>query len=117
MTKLRVFFDGACPMCRKEIRVYQKADTGNAIAWVDVSDPQIETTLPLAREILLARFHVQRANGDLVSGALGFIELWRQIPSWRWLGLICGTPGVPSILELGYRGFLKIRPAVQRALR
>lgn len=117
MEKLQVFFDGACPMCRKEISVYQKADTTNVIDWVDVSDSSAQVSLPLARQTLLARFHVQRPNGELVSGARGFIALWRQLPKWRWLGLICSTPGLPSILELSYRGFLKIRPSIQRIFR
>lgn len=117
MDKLKVFFDGGCPMCRKEISVYQKADVAKAIDWVDVSNPGIDVTLPLARETLLARFHVQRPNGDLISGARGFIELWRQLPKWRWLGFICSTPGVPGVLELSYRGFLKIRPVVQQIFR
>ena len=101
-------------MCRKEISVYQTADKANAIEWVDVSDPQITNSLPLTRQALLARFHVQRPDGELVSGARGFIALWRELPKWRWLGFICSTPGVPGLLELSYRGFLKIRPAVQR---
>ncbi len=117
MNKLKVFFDGGCPMCRKEIRIYQQADVAKAIDWVDVSDPGIDATLPLARETLLARFHVERPSGELVSGARGFIELWRQLPKWRWAGIVCSTPGVPSLLELGYRGFLKIRPVAQRILR
>lgn len=116
-SRSRVFYDGGCPMCRKEISVYQKADTANAIDWVDVSNPQLEAKLPLSRQALLARFHVQRPNGDLISGARGFIELWRQLPKWRWLGFICSTPGMPWVLELSYQGFLKIRPGVQRIFR
>ena len=117
MKKLRVFFDGGCPMCRKEISVYRIADKTNAIEWVDVSDPQVTNSLPLPRQALLARFHVQRPDGELVSGARGFIALWRELPKWRRLGFICSTTGLPGLLELAYRGFLEIRPAVQRIFR
>jgi predicted DCC family thiol-disulfide oxidoreductase YuxK len=115
--KLRVFFDGGCPLCRKEISVYRKTDKADRIDWVDVSAEQQRLPLPLPRQALLARFHVQTTDGRLVSGAHGFVEMWRQLPKWRWLARACSFPGVPSLLEIGYQGFLKVRPALQRAFR
>jgi predicted DCC family thiol-disulfide oxidoreductase YuxK len=115
--KLRVFFDGGCPMCRKEISVYKEADKAGAISWCDVSTDQREVPLPLPRDVLLARFHVQTPDGQLISGAGGFIEMWRQLPKWRWLAMICSLPGLPTILELAYRGFLRVRPAIQQVFR
>jgi ubiquinone biosynthesis monooxygenase Coq7 len=122
MKQLRVFFDGSCPMCRKEISIYQRADKSQNIEWFDVSIEQHGSAaaadpLPLPRQALLARFHVQTPNGELISGARGFIAMWRQLPKWRWAAFACSVPGIPTILEVAYRGFLKIRPAVQRALR
>ena len=117
MTQLRVFFDGACPMCRKEISIYQQADIHQAIDWFDVSQAQDIDRLPLPRETLLARFHVQTTDGELISGARAFIAVWQELPKWRWLGRAARVPGIPTMLELGYRGFLRIRPAIQRVFR
>ncbi len=116
MSRVRVFYDGACPLCQKEISVYQKADRHRAIDWCDVSDPA-NVELPLSRQTLLARFHVQRADGQLISGAMGFVEVWRQLPNWKWLTRLTRIPGVPTILEWGYRGFLRIRPLIQKRFR
>ena len=116
MADVRVFYDGACPLCRKEISVYQRADRTRAIEWCDVSDP-INAELPLPRETLLARFHVQRPDGQLISGARGFIEVWRQLPGWRWLALPASIPGVPTVMEWAYLGFLRIRPSIQKWFR
>lgn len=113
---LRVFYDGACPLCRKEIAVYQRSDRAQAIEWCDVSDPHI-TALPLPRETLLARFYVQQMDGQLISGARGFIQVWRQLPGWRWLALPTRMPGVPTLMEWAYLGFLRIRPTMQRLFR
>jgi predicted DCC family thiol-disulfide oxidoreductase YuxK len=113
---LRVFYDGACPLCRKEISVYQRADGKGAIEWCDVSDCK-STGLPLPREDLLARFHVQKPDGQLISGARGFVEVWRQLPGWRWLALPASIPGVPMVMEWAYVGFLRVRPGLQRLLR
>lgn len=115
--KLRVFYDGACPLCKKEIGIYMRADKAGAIEWLDVSAQQQLNMLPLPHKTLLARFHVQRPNGELMSGARGFIEMWRWLPGWRLLSKACSLPGLPSILEVSYRAFLKVRPSVQRMFR
>jgi predicted DCC family thiol-disulfide oxidoreductase YuxK len=115
MSKLRVFYDGGCPLCRKEISVYQQADRQDRIDWFDVSNPAAD--LPLPQSTLLARFHVQKPDGALVSGARAFIEVWLRLPGWRWLGFIARLPGVPGLLEVGYLFFLKLRPRLQRWLR
>lgn len=115
--RIRVFFDGACPLCKREIRIYQNADKAKKIDWVDVSTTEQSSKLPLPVGALLARFHVQTLDGQLISGARGFIEMWRYLPKWRWLAAICSIPGVPTILELSYRGFLIVRPIIQRLLK
>lgn len=117
MMRLRVFFDGACPACSKEIALYQRADRQQAIDWLDVAQASGGLGLPLPRETLLARFHVQRPDGEMVSGARAFIEVWAALPGWRWLARLCRTPGVPSLLEASYRIFLKLRPTLQKLQR
>ena len=114
MKRIRVFFDGSCPMCRKEIQVYRTADLDGAVEWCDVSAETHATALPLPRTALLARFHVQRPTGELISGARAFIALWQTLPKWNILARVCSTPGIPHLLELAYRLFLKLRPRLQR---
>ena len=73
-----VLYDGACPLCRREIALYRGLRSERAVCFVDVSDASLlpaETT----REQLLARFHVQRADGTLVSGAAAFLTLWAHL--------------------------------------
>ncbi len=60
------------------------------------------------------RFHVRRSDGELVSGARGFMELWGALPKWRWLARVASLPGVMLLLELAYRGFLPLRPTLSR---
>ena len=77
----------------------------------------VSADIPLPRETLLARFHVQNFDGQLINGARGFVEVWRQLPGWRWLTLPASIPGVPMVMEWAYLGFLRLRPALQRLLR
>lgn len=66
------------------------------------------------RQQLLARFHVQRENGELLSGAKAFLALWATLPGWRWLSLAGRVPGAAWLMERAYRLFLRGRPMLQR---
>jgi predicted DCC family thiol-disulfide oxidoreductase YuxK len=115
---LTVLYDGACPLCRREIGVYRDLVPMQPVDYVDVTDPSsnMAAQLPegLTREQLLARFHVRLGDGRIESGAQAFIELWSRLPYWRWLARLGRLPGVTPLLELAYRGFLRIRPAMLR---
>ena len=115
--RLTVYFDGACPLCRREITFYQRLNGANKIQWCDVSDQHDESIEPgLTREAALKRFHVRRADGKLASGATAFAELWMALPAFAWSGRILALPGVRHAAELVYRAFLVVRPLVQRAM-
>lgn len=123
---LTVLFDGACPLCRREVGVYQGLTPLAPLAWTDVSQPQAVlpgsgcgVALPTEadRSKYLARFHVQRADGTVLSGASAFVALWQTLPGWRWLGRLGALPGVTPLLEVTYRAFLHVRPQMQRFAR
>ena len=116
--RLTVFFDGACPLCRREIGFYRRRKGADRIDWVDVSRGDAESVAPgLCRTDALKRFHVRLADGRLESGGRAFAELWASLPAFRWLGVIARIPIIGAILERAYRGFLRIRPALTRRMR
>lgn len=112
-----VFFDGSCPLCRREIKTYQNATPSVPVKWVDVSGAAQALTAGRNCGELMSRFHVQTADGAMLSGARAFIALWLLFPGWRWLGKLGSLPAMPAILELLYRGFLVVRPSVQWLFR
>ena len=65
------------------------------------------------RAALMARFHVQQADGSRLSGAAAFVAMWARLPGWRWLARLAQLPGAMPVLELAYRGFLRVRPWMQ----
>lgn len=111
---LAVFYDGACPICRREISVYRDLDPLQPVEFCDVSQSSSPLPAELLREKALARFHIRHADGRIESGARAFIALWERLPYWRWLARVGRLPGVAALMELAYRGFLRIRPAIQR---
>ena len=111
MSGLLVWFDGGCPLCRREIALMRRLDRQQAIAFVDVDSGADDC--PLDRAELLARFHA-REDGRLLSGAAAFAAMWRAIPLLRPLGLAARNRWVLIVLERLYTMFLRLRPRLQR---
>ena len=113
---LTVMYDGACPLCRREIGLYQSLTPLQPVVWLDVSDTA--GTMGAADQArYMARFHVRQKDGKLLSGAAAFVALWLTMPGWRWLGKLGRLPGITPMLEVMYRGFLHLRPHLQRWMR
>lgn len=111
-----VYFDGGCPVCAREIAMYRRQPGGDAMRWVDASSCGADELGPaLSREAALARLHLRGTDGQLVSGAAAFTGMWRQLPRWRWLGVVFGRGWRLATLEAAYRAFLRIRRAWRRA--
>lgn len=108
--RLTVYYDGSCPLCRTEIRHYASQKGAERLCFVDVTDMDGDLGEDLDRNSALARFHVRRADGTLLSGAAGFTAIWQMLPRWRWAAKLSRIPGVPVLLELAYRAFLPLRP-------
>ncbi len=110
---LTVFYDGACPLCMREIAFYQRRKGAERINWVDISkDGQLPPQL--SREKALARFHVMDEAGHIHDGAKAFALLWQSLPAFKVIGHIAGFWPVRIILDIGYEVFLRIRPLLPR---
>lgn len=109
---LTVWYDGACPLCLREIALMRRLDRRERIVFQDVSE-RGPANCPLDQAELLARFHA-REDDRIVSGAEAFAAMWRQIPLLRPLGELARLPPALWLLERAYRGFLRLRPRLQR---
>ncbi|CAN5835543.1 DUF393 domain-containing protein [soil metagenome] len=111
---LTVLYDGACPLCRREIALYRGLRSNTPVCFADVSDATLPLPSGASRAELLARFHVQGADGRMLSGAQAFLALWEALPGWRWLARVGRLPGAAWAMERAYRLFLRGRPMLQR---
>lgn len=113
MANLIIWYDGACPLCVREIALMRRLDWNHNIDFQDIAPDT--ATCPLDRQLMLARLHASE-NGVILSGAAAFAAMWRTIPLLKPLGWLARNPVILDILERLYVRFLKIRPRLQKLL-
>ncbi|MEY3876998.1 MAG: hypothetical protein RLZZ191_681 [Pseudomonadota bacterium] len=73
MFKLIIWYDGACPLCVREIALMRRLDWQRKIDFQDIAP---ETAIcPLDRQLMLDRLHACE-NGVMLSGAAAFERLY-----------------------------------------
>jgi len=109
---IQVFHDGDCPVCRLEIRFYDRIDRKNLIKWTDILD-LTDADLPdgKTRSDLLGRFHVRDLQAgekhDWHIGVDAFARIWRELPGFRYFAWIFSVPGIRQLAQLAYLGFIR----------
>ncbi|MFI0474558.1 thiol-disulfide oxidoreductase DCC family protein [Halomonas sp. HMF6819] len=110
--RIRVFYDGQCPSCRKDRRIFERlaGRRGDDIAWCDVTE--YEQTLKahgVARDTALRSLHIELKNGRLIEGIDAYRLLMKRIP---WLvpgAYIIGLPGIKQGLRRYYDHWVEKR--------
>ncbi|MBD0427883.1 thiol-disulfide oxidoreductase DCC family protein [Aquisalinus flavus] len=112
-SRITVFYDGACPLCVREIGLLRKLARTGAIDFEDVSPPDAAPSCDIARTSLMARFHARLTNGSVVQGAQAFTEAWSKVPWLVWLRPLGRNMASRWLLDRVYDCFLKLRPGLQ----
>ena len=107
---IKVFFDGGCPVCSREIQFYRRKAAGARIQWINLRlVPESDLPVGYSREALLKRFHIEHSDAGIVSGALAFAYLWQEMFRWGWIVRVVKLPIVRETCDLSYKGFLFLR--------
>ncbi|MEQ1721633.1 MAG: DUF393 domain-containing protein [Pseudobdellovibrio sp.] len=110
-----IYFDGLCVLCSTEINHYRKQDGSDKFSFIDITDPSFKAESHgidpfLAHKVM----HVRDTNGNLQTGVDAFRAIWREIPKYQFLYNLSEKAAVRSVLELGYKAFVKVRPYLPR---
>ncbi len=113
---LTIFYDGACPLCAREIAFYRRRKGAGRLNWVDVSQlpPDGEVAPGLSQGDALARFHVMDHQGRLISGGRAFTEIMARLDAFGLFGRVLRREPFASLLDGAYALFLPLRPRLQR---
>ncbi len=105
-----VFFDGGCPVCRREILHYQRLDADSNLCWLDIhTHPEALRGYGLTLTETMQRMHVMESDGRLVSGVDAFIAVWRRLPHYRLLARAVALPGIYQLAGQAYSQFARWR--------
>lgn len=110
MSKPKVYYNSACPVCHAGIR-YQQRKLGervDEIEWIDVHEcneaaAEAGATLELVRE----RLHAVDAEGRAHVGVDAFAEIWAHTPGQTLLSRIVRWPVLRWPAQWLYNGFAK----------
>jgi predicted DCC family thiol-disulfide oxidoreductase YuxK len=115
LNRFKVFYDGLCVVCSREIRFYRRLRGSENLDWIDIASPQfVAAEYGLDPKEAERYFHVSNERGQLISGVDAFVEIWKRLPALKLWVKLSTIPGVKPMLKLGYRGFVRIRPYLPR---
>jgi predicted DCC family thiol-disulfide oxidoreductase YuxK len=106
---LEVFYDGACPLCAREIALLRRLDRRRRIRFVDIAVPAFDAAaVGVSWAALMGRMHARLPDGTLVTGAEVFRLLYASVGCTRLVAL-SRVPGVRWLVDRGYELFARYR--------
>lgn len=105
--RFEVFFDGDCPLCKREISMIRRKDRECQLILTDIADQNFEPENRTLKE-LMREIHGRKSNGDYVTGVDVFREIYRRL-GFGFLVRASEVPGIRQILDLGYKMFAYFR--------
>lgn len=117
--KLRVFYDGACPLCRRERARYERLarSAGDEIDWFDINGRDEELKrLGIDPQKALTELHVEDDKHRVHRELDAYILLMQRVPRLRPLAWLIGLPLVRPCLARLYHWSVQRRLARQGRL-
>ncbi len=107
---IEVFFDGDCPLCRREIGMLRWMDRKDLILATDIAADgfDAEATVGRSQDELMAEIHGRLPNGDVITGVEVFRRLYGAV-GFGWLIWMTRLPLISHVLNWGYGVFARNR--------
>lgn len=106
---IEVFYDGACPLCMREIRMLRRLDRHQRIGFIDIAAGDFDAaSVGLTWQALMDRIHGRLPDGRLVEGVEVFRRLYAAVGFARLVALT-RLPGVAHLLDIAYDRFARNR--------
>ena len=107
--EMEVFYDGGCPLCRREISMLRRRDQGRRVRFTDIDAADFfPESLGRTHEELMARLHGRLPDGTWIWGVEVFRRLYAAA-GFRRLVRLSRWPVVSQLLEIAYRVFARNR--------
>lgn len=106
---IEVFYDGDCPLCRREINLLRRLDRRHRLRLTNIAAADFrpeEHGRTLAE--LMAEMHGRLPTGEWVTGVEAFRRIYAAV-GFGWLAAATRLPVVSRLLEAAYRLFARNR--------
>jgi predicted DCC family thiol-disulfide oxidoreductase YuxK len=114
MADLTLYFDSACPLCRREMNRLRRWDRAGRLAFVDMSAPGFDPApLGVTLAALNAELHGLRADGAMLVGTDAILEAY-TLAGRRWLVWPLRVRLLRPMLASAYRSLARNRYRVSR---
>ena len=105
---LTVFYDGACPICAREMALMKRLDRTQRLTLLDFSLAGFAAPADLAVTDLSAVIHAQWADGTVITGVEVFRAIWEAI-GLGFLSRLSRLPLVAPLMVTAYGWFARNR--------
>jgi predicted DCC family thiol-disulfide oxidoreductase YuxK len=107
---IKVFYDGKCNLCSKEISYYRRISPSGIFDWIDIhlmNSGFVNTGIKVSDA--LKTLHVIDTNNTLHSGIDAFIIIWNNLSYWKILARVVSIPIIRKVANITYRVFANWR--------
>ena len=102
MTAIEVYYDGECPLCRREIEWLRRRTPRSHVDLVDFTVPGFDfEALGRSRDALMGRIHARDTHGQWVTG----VEVFRLLYDAAGLGWVVAWTRWPILDRLAERAY------------
>ena len=107
--RIEVFYDGACPLCVREIRFLRRLDRKGRIRFTDIASADFRASdYGLTLEAFMSEIHGRLPDGTWIRGVEVFRVLYTCV-GLRPLAWVTRLPIVAGLLDRAYRIFARNR--------
>ena len=108
--KITVFYDGACPLCVKEVEKWCKAPFRCDVEWFDITGQEDQLQKRgIDPELALLELHTKTCDGKIYTSIDSYGLLLSQLNRWRWLGWLMRLPVIKPVLKWNYDWMTRVR--------
>jgi predicted DCC family thiol-disulfide oxidoreductase YuxK len=106
---LKLLYDGACPLCSREVAMLRRRNTRGRIQFEDIAKPEFDPArYGLDQRSVMARIHAVLPDGRVIEGMEVFRRAYAAV-GLGWLLVPSRWPGVARLFDAAYRTFARNR--------
>ena len=119
--KLTIFFDGGCPLCKREVDFLQSKNQEGALSFIDIntSDFYLDLRYGITYKQAMERIHALKSDGSVIKDIKVFQEAYTLI-GLGWIYAPTKFPIFDKFIEFiygiwaKYRLKLTFRPSIEK---